>query len=262
MKVVTLNILSDLSRWKQRRPLLVRGLSALQPDLIALQEVNIPANNALWLAGKLDLPHIHLTQKTGEEQGKEGIAILSRHPFEQQADLDLETQNRVAQYVQVRIANRPLVFANAHFFWDPGESDARQRQVARLVDWLKTIPGDPPVIVCGDFNSTPGTGTIQLMQQEFISAYVAVHGREPEYTTPTPLPRLKRALLHTLLNYAGDISLKGLRLDRRGTLDYIFVNRHIRVLDCQVVLDRSAPDNPKIYPSDHFGLMANLEVRG
>ena len=43
---VTINLLKDLSQWEARRTLLVQELVALKPDLIALQEVALPQNNA------------------------------------------------------------------------------------------------------------------------------------------------------------------------------------------------------------------------
>src|SRR5690606_35901617 len=39
LTVVTLNIYHDRDGWEQRRPLVIEGLRALQPDVIALQEV-------------------------------------------------------------------------------------------------------------------------------------------------------------------------------------------------------------------------------
>jgi hypothetical protein len=97
------------------------------------------------------------------------------------------------------------------------------------------------------------------MRASLASAYSAVHGAEPDYTFPTPLPRSKLALLRTLLAYWRDIRLSELSLKMRGTLDYIFVNHRLRVVDARLILDRSAPSDPKLYPSDHFGLMAVLE---
>jgi endonuclease/exonuclease/phosphatase family metal-dependent hydrolase len=46
----------------------------------------------------------------------------------------------------------------------------------------------------------------------------------------------------------------------RGTLDYIFVNDRVRVLECDVTLNQPSPSDPTIYPSDHFGLTATLEI--
>lgn len=44
-------------------------------------------------------------------------------------------------------------------------------------------------------------------------------------------------------------------------LDYIFINQHWRVKDCQLILNQPSPDNRYLYPSDHFGLAADLEMR-
>jgi hypothetical protein len=32
------------------------------------------------------------------------------------------------------------------------------------------------------------------------------------------------------------------------------------VVDCRVILDRPSPDDPTLYPSDHLGLAATLEM--
>ena len=260
LKVVTINILADLALWDDRRALLVKGLADLQADLIALQEVNISANNHLWLAGRLGLPHVYLSPKTGEEGNREGVAILSRHPFEEKACLDLRTQNRVAQYVKIHLDGQSLLFANGHFFWQPGESKQRLNQIKLLLEWLDSRPEKLPIIVCGDFNSTPDTQPIQRMHERFVSAYAQFNGKEPDFTAPTSLPRSKLSLLRTLLRYISKIRLSELSFKWRGTLDYIFINERLGVQDCQVVLDRPDSDRSRIYPSDHFGLYAELQI--
>ena len=259
-KVVTINILSDLSHWEERRWLLAEGLSEIKPDLTALQEVSLPENNAEWLAHQLGAQYMYLSPKSGRAGLKEGIALLSNLPFENRAHLDLETQHRVAQYVSVRIDGKPLYLANGHFLWQPGESLGRQQQIDHLLEWLGSVSGDPPMVVCGDFNGTPDTPAIQKMRRYFASAYAVVHGEDPEYTTPTPLPRSKWKLLLTLLNFWRYIKLKDIDIHWRGTLDYIFVNQHLKVIDCQIVLNQPSPGNPVLFPSDHFGLLAILEI--
>lgn len=260
VKIVTINILSDLTLWEERAPLLVQGLIAWDPDLIALQEVHIPSKNAFWLAEALGLEHVYLSPKTGSDGEKEGIAILSRSQFASQATLDLQTQNRVAQCVEVSAGDKPLFFVNGHFFWQPGESMERLEQVRLMLKWLAEISGDSALTVCGDFNSTPETSSIQSMQRDFRSAYAVINGSEPKYTAPTPLPRSKWLLLRTLLRYIKELRIQEIQPGWRGTLDYIFVNRHVQVRDCQIVLNRPAQENRKIYPSDHFGLAALLEI--
>jgi len=114
-------------------------------------------------------------------------------PIEQQATVDLGSQQRAAQIVQVRIGERLLAFANGHYYWPPGVDPPRLRQIERLLASLSTLPPNTPIVSCGDFNGTAKFRAIGLMRQNFASAYVVSHGREPDLTFPTPLV-MKRPL--------------------------------------------------------------------
>jgi endonuclease/exonuclease/phosphatase family metal-dependent hydrolase len=114
-----------------------------------------------------------------------------------------------------------------------------------------------PAIVCGDFNATPEMRTIQLMRQRFTSAYAAVHGREPDYTCPTPLA-YRLSSVRKGLSRAGNFVLTRRVTPWRGTLDYIFVDEDFRVVNCALALKDPSPEDPTLYPSDHFGLCAEL----
>ncbi|MEK9162987.1 MAG: endonuclease/exonuclease/phosphatase family protein [Chloroflexota bacterium] len=258
-KVLTLNLLNDLSRWDERKNLIAQGVNDLQPDLIALQEVKLPLNTAQWLADHIGGYTVHLCPKTGKAKNREGIAILSRLPVEGEAYLDLQRQGRVAQYIRLKINDRRLIFANTHLYWEPGESKERMKQVERLLEWLRTTPADAAIVV-GDFNGEPDQLSIKRMRKQFTSAYQASHGKEPDYTCPTPLTSKRnlieetaRSVRHAFLNLKTNRALHW-----RGTLDYIFVNDGVNVKACDVVLNKPAPHDPTLYPSDHFGLMAEL----
>jgi endonuclease/exonuclease/phosphatase family metal-dependent hydrolase len=261
IKVLTLNILNDLSRWEERKLLLVKGLQELGPDLIGLQEVTWPLDysNAHWLADQLGGYTVTICPKTGASRDKEGLAILSRLPVEGRETLDLRTQNRAAQYIRIGVDGRPVVFVNGHYYWRPGETAERTKQIRFLLTWLQVLPPETAVIVCGDFNGTPDSEAIVLMRQHYASAYAVRHGREPEFTCPTPLSRPKGKLRDVAL-FLLNLAVNGTLQPWRGTLDYIFVNDQVRVLSCDVVLNCPAPHDPTLYPSDHFGLMATLEV--
>lgn len=87
---------------------------------------------------------------------------------------------------------------------------------------------------------------------------------EPDYTCPTPLRRIGRPRFREVYRGIGKYLLN-LKANHaigpwRGTLDYIFVNEHVRVMDCAVVLNDPAPHDPTLYPSDHCGLAATLTV--
>ncbi|KAF3889886.1 MULTISPECIES: endonuclease/exonuclease/phosphatase family protein [Nostocales] len=262
VKLATINILFDLEEWEQRRSLLVDGLAAEQADLIALQEVKLPENTALELAERLGMPYVQLVQEPtlGLQQKTHTIAILSRHPFVLQEVLDLQSQGRFAQYVQVVIDGQPLVFCNGHYYWYPGSHPERDRQVQLLLDWLSHLPQEMPIVAVGDFNGTPETSAIALMRSRFSSAYAAHHSHEPEYTCPTPLARRtwKKALRLLIRDWRSNRTLR----PWRGTLDYIFVNQHIRVQDAYIILDKPAPSSRTLYPSDHFGIAAVVEIVG
>jgi endonuclease/exonuclease/phosphatase family metal-dependent hydrolase len=260
VKIVTINILYDMADWEQRRSLLVDGLQAEQADLIALQEVKLPENTAAWLANELGMPYVHLvpdSRSTSINDMGVGNAILSRHPFVEEAVLDLQTQGRVAQYVQVNLDRQPLVFCNGHYYWYPGEHPERTKQVQLLIDWLSQLPSSIPIVAVGDFNGTPQTPAIMLMKQHFTSVYAEYHGQEPEYTCPTPLARRswKKALRLLVRDLVSNRTLR----PWRGTLDYIFINQHLRVRSCKVILNQPAQESRTLYPSDHFGIAADLE---
>ncbi len=261
VRVATINILNDLSRWNERRSLLAEGLAALSLDLIALQEVTNPlgTGTAHWLAEALSGYDLFLCPKSGWGRKWEGLAVLSRLPVARHEILDLRSQQRTAQLVEVEAGKCPVAFINGHFFWLPGVHGARVRQVGRLLTWIATLAPSSRVIVCGDFNATPVSPTIRLMKESFVSAHEAVHGCEPKYTCPTPLicgGRVRgpviRSLLRLFSNTPGETW--------RGTLDYIFVSSGVRVIDCDLILNCPSQHDSTLYASDHFGLAAALTL--
>lgn len=262
LRVVSINILNNRSRWPERLTLLVHELAALAPDLIAVQEVTDPLgfSTAHSLADQLGGYSLRVCPKAGWGRTWEGIAILSRLPVDRHETIDLGGQQRTAQLVRVRVGGRPVVVANTHLYWPAAIHAARVRQVERLLAWLGTSEPGAEAVICGDFNATPGSPAIARMRRSFASAHEAAHGQEPEYTCPTPLvvggrvrAAITRGLLRLFTNRPGTTW--------RGTLDYLFVSPGIRVVECGVILDRSSPDDPTLYASDHLGLMAVLEVQ-
>jgi endonuclease/exonuclease/phosphatase family metal-dependent hydrolase len=241
VKVVTINILFGPESWGERRELLADGLLAEQPDCVLAQEVWEAAGD--WLAERLALPYNYWVpyQRPSNRPGlQDGIALLSRHPFLRQEMLPL-SQGWVEQRVQIAPAGQPLVVCNGHYYWHPGPHSERDRQIQQVVNWLEQLPAATPVVVGGDFNGTPETSAIALMRRHFTSAYAAHNGDEPPFTCPTPLSF-------------------DWKQSWRGTLDYLFVNRYLRIRNCRLILYWPSRHNPYIYPSDHFGIVAALDV--
>lgn len=265
LKVVTINILSDLSLWEIRRELLVNQLIDLSPDIITVQEVALPVNPTIWLADQLNLRslgsdryEVYLCPKNGSWGRQEGIAILSRLSVKTYENLSLCGQGRVAQKIQIDLDNESVYIVNVHLFWQPGHSETRRQQIGILIQWLDRTTRNLPVVACGDFNDIPDSEAIRLMKSRYESAYNLIHCEEPSFTFPTPLPVSAKFKLKTILRFAPYIRLRSIKLDRRFTLDYIFVNHKINVHDAQLILNKSHSTRFNIYPSDHFGLFAEL----
>ena len=247
--------------------MLLDQLIDLDPDVIALQEVSLKGkvSTAHWIASELnqklteeDQYQVFLCPKTGQFSDQEGIAFLSRLIVKRHETIDLQTQSRVAQLIELKLDESSLLLVNGHFFLEHGESKARKEQVELLLDYLDTQPAEIPVIVVGDFNSQPDMPTIDLMRRYFDSAYRAVHGVEADHTWPTPLPasrldEIRRNILH---HFGKEDESEP---TWQGTLDYIFVDPRLTTLECRIVLDQPDQEHPHIYPSDHYGIYALIE---
>ncbi|MEA3351107.1 MAG: endonuclease/exonuclease/phosphatase family protein [Chloroflexota bacterium] len=281
--VLTINILDDLSHWNARREVLLNQINALEPELIALQEVAVykGENTAQWLADQLnggdeppDPPYeLHLIPDNGAKSRTGAIAVLSRWPIKRNERLVFEDQNHSVQLVRVRVDETAIILVNVlYYHQEEEEAVLRPDSIEKLLDKLDQQSVAIPVLICGDFGTTPSSPSIQTMRKYFDSAHKQIHGHEPEYTYPTPLPlswqvKFVDWLESTLGNHndngadaAGTVAAVNGDEDLRVTLDYIFADPRLQILDCQIVCDQPSPQDEKIYPSDHFGLFAELEA--
>ena len=265
LRVATINILKDGSRWAERRALLIRGLDTLDADLIALQEVRDPlaTGTADWIAGELGGYSVHACPKTGRGSKREGgrrpsaaLPVEWHEPLDpREPAADGADRPGSRRRSPGRPRQRPLFLARRRPLGaGPAGGGASSTD-------LKPLDPATAVLSCGDFNAAPGSPPIALMRRFFTSAHEAHHGHEPEYTCPTPLRNggpVRRRVAGGLFGLAN--SLPG--GPWRWALDYIFVGPGIRVVECDVFLDRPATDDPTLYASDHLGLFATVEIAG
>ena len=251
--VATLNLHNRRDRWLERRNLIVAELVDTQPDLISLQEINRPIGQGRWLrnqinsrlSGKSGRPY-RLIQKRKQHliHGYfEGIGILSKLPILSHDALALGFGGRVALRANIELSSREsLDFVATHLHHVAEEREARVEQVMRLVGWLNERNPVPLQLVAGDFNEIPSGPAIQQMGQMYLSAFREAHGYDPIATYPTVLASRQDGWA--------------------GCLDYIFMSRAIdQVLEARIFCSKSSPQDPTLYPSDHVGLIASLEIR-
>jgi len=120
----------------------------------------------------------------------------------------------------------------------------RDEQVAAILPWLDGGPGADATILMGDFNADPEEpAPRRLRTAGFRSAYAEANGAEPAVTWPSGLQA-------PAMDTDGDPEC----------LDYIWVRGVARVESAGLVFDRPDPADPTLYPSDHLGIAAVLEI--
>jgi endonuclease/exonuclease/phosphatase family metal-dependent hydrolase len=169
-------------------------INSLEPDLVALQEVD----NKTTRAKGLDLT-AELSKRTGMTGvfgkamdyagGGYGEAVLSRHPILDTKNNLLphtpEAEPRAALEVHVELPTRRiLVFVGTHLDHLRDQKN-RMAQASRIKELYEDY--DLPIILAGDLNAVPGSDPIDLLCQEWS---YSCHG-DPQPTAPSVRPRRK-----------------------------------------------------------------------
>ncbi len=242
--VATFNILNLADRWPERLPLILADMAALQPDLLALQEVVFVMQQDRVIgaagAGRYD------AVRGWAGRPEYGNSLLIGEPLHgrdvERLDLGLQ---RAAHRTVIDLPGGSTVLAVAtHLHHVVSAEIERAEQTAALLAWLEGARPTDATIVMGDFNADPSEPAYAAMVTAgFRSAFVEANGHEPAVTWPS--------------------GLQAPAMDTDGEpecLDYVWVRGAIRVLDARLAFDRPDPDDPTLYPSDHLGVAAHVEV--
>jgi endonuclease/exonuclease/phosphatase family metal-dependent hydrolase len=240
--VATLNLRNVADRWPERIPLLLADMAALQPDLIGLQECvfAVQQDRVLGAAGA----GRYVSRRGPAGRPEYGNAVLGREPLalDDGERLDLG-RDRSALRVPVTLpTGARLDFVVTHLHHEVEDLAVRREQATALTAWLADRTG--PLVLVGDFNADPTEPAYEVMRDAgFRSAHLEANGGEPAVTWPS------------------GIQAPGMDVDGEpGCLDYIWVRGPIMVESCRLEFDRSAVDDPTLYPSDHFGLSARIRL--
>lgn len=245
LRIATLNLEQDQKRWDARRELIAGQLKDLHPDFFALNEIHIPSETGRWLqraAAKLGGIKYALLQqsKVGADSRTQAEGLLTRYPVIETANLDYCSHNCVALAARFEIDGGLLDVYVTHLIAARVEDTARQDQVAQLLEWIRKRQADFSV-VCGDFNAAPDQPSIRLMSTAFRLT-------QSQPTAFTPLREPGGSPTHP----------EWQRFDR--CIDYIWLSESITVKASGLCFDRPAEDDPDLWPSDHVGVWADLEL--
>ncbi len=243
LRVATLNILNLADRWPERLPLILADMSALQPDLLGLQECVYAMQQDRLIGAAGEGRYSSVRGWAGRPEY--GNALLVKEPLESEAfeRLDLGL-TRSALRVIIRLAGgRSVLVVVTHFHHVPADEAQRDDQASALLSWLSIAPLADAHVLMGDFNAEPDEAAIaRIRAHGYRSAYAEANGDDPPVTWPSGLQ-------------APAMDTDG----EPGCLDYIWVRGAVRVTAARLAFDRPAVDDPTLYPSDHLGIAAELD---
>ncbi|MBL7847939.1 MAG: endonuclease/exonuclease/phosphatase family protein [Cyclobacteriaceae bacterium] len=254
IRIMSYNIRFDnpadgLNSWGNRREFLAGQVQSADPDVLAIQE-SLP-NQVEFLSTKLN-GYGHAGQ--GRDEGGQGESTTI---FFRQSRFDLKEVNqfwlsespdqlsrgwdaairRICTYVLLfdKQLNRSILIFNTHF--DHIGHQARIKSAELILRKIKESNAQGlPVILTGDFNATPDSAPIQLLQKEMsdcrliaTSKSMAAQGSFNAFDTAKPATQL---------------------------IDHIFVTSGVTVATYAVLV---ATQDGK-YPSDHFPVVVDIAL--
>ena len=245
-RVATLNLERNEKRWLERRVLIIDQLARLKPDLFALNEVWLPTETGRWLQQTAEreagLSYALVQQsKTAANPSVEAEALLTRFPVVEQSHRFYSVPDTVALVARLQINGRLVDFYVTHLYPVRRSDSERLGQVKQLLEWIGSRADIRDKIICGDFNASLGMESIDLLAQSF----------QPTQTAPTaftPLQEVNGKPTHEDWE----------RFDR--CIDFIWVSDSLTVRDSGLCFNQPSPRDPKLWPSDHIGVWADLEL--
>ena len=274
LRVVTLNFWGTQPPLERRIEIAARQLSALGPDVVCLQEVQHHAGRttATLLAERLGM-HAYYAMACEWAGGQEGLAILARAKCDDVRVLPLPEPRladaRILLSAHVATDGGPIWVHTTHLHYRLDDGIAREKQVIAIDEAIRALGRDKdsaPQILCGDFNATPdsdemrflrGLTTLAERRTHFQDAWLRLH-RESQ-PGDGPLEGITWSSENGFTR-----PLRSLDIDRR--IDYVFVTSRKKdgratVHASHVVMtEREGQGADEICASDHYGVMADVQV--
>ena len=237
--VMTYNVHSCIGNDGKNLPMrIAKIIAGMHPDIVALQELDVDlprtgrVDQAELIANELNM-NFHFHPSLYIHNGRYGNAVLSRYPLRPVKAGGLPSRRkeprRGALWVEVDIKGHAVQVINTHL----GVTPSRRRTQSHTLlgpDWLGSENCNPPVILCGDMNATPGSYVYFNFSRTLTDAQVLLPGRtRPRRTWPSISPFLR--------------------------LDHVFVSKGIAIRTCRVPRSMDAK-----MASDHLPLLVEAQL--
>lgn len=255
VRVATLNLLNNPhGRWSDREGLVIEQAKALEADLYAFQEVAARTDQIDRIADGIGPGYRAVTLANPDPSSIKSLAIVTRLDVVSESScVDMPAGDLALRVdVQAPGAASAITVATTHLLFAPSTAGSRTRvaQAEHLLRWLDDAL--PATVLLGDFNSSDDGGAVTFLEQHFRSAHRHVHGSEPAVTHPTPLVEA--------LDVEKAFGIPVFPDGDGAPVDYVFVRGDVEIVSCAVAWDVPSAENPNLYPSDHFGLVADLRI--
>ena len=237
--IVTINVWFGKLHQRLRYDALLRLLEETRPEVVAFQEVTYDflsqLKDQLWTA------EYRWVDDHGPQLGHYGVAILSRLPVRRASYAELPSDmGRTVLCAELDLGGEGFTIATTHL-------ESRDKNVERRAQQLEAIgellAEEGTGIFCGDLNFCASWQVENERLDGYDDIWSLLRPGDDGYTLNSNINLMKEGS-----------ALAPVRFDRMlffGERRWSAENIDLFATDC-------LPDNPKVWPSDHFGLMARV----
>lgn len=241
LTVATFNVWFDERYARARYQAIADVLSREAPDVMVFQEVTAPAVEVLlgqdWIR-----EGYQRAEATGWRTGNYGHLMLSRVPMLRATYVRLPTRaKRGVLRAEVDVGGGALTVGSVHL--DSGKASAglRKRQLRTA---FRDVGSRSDVVLLGDFNMRDHEN--DGIAASFVDVWPQLRPGEPGFTEDTSINAMR---------FDSTGKERHVRFDRVLVKSGDWTPTRIELLGTEPI----SPDLPRVFPSDHFGLVCRLE---
>ncbi|MDQ0109009.1 endonuclease/exonuclease/phosphatase family metal-dependent hydrolase/lysophospholipase L1-like esterase [Chitinophaga terrae (ex Kim and Jung 2007)] len=256
MKVATFNLRLNIAydsanAWPHRKEMVKDLIRYHGFDIFGVQEALIDQMHDLDAMGTY--AHVGVGRNDGKEGGefsaifynKEKYELVKSGNFWLSPTPEIPSKGWDAAYIRIctwahlteKTTGKEFYFFNTHF--DNEGVQARENAARMILEKIQQLTGNRvPVVITGDFNSSPETSAYGAIIKQFRDAKLV--SKTPPYGPDSTFQDFK---YH---NWT--------KVVREGRIDFVFVNDNIEVLNYAVLTD----SRDLRFPSDHFPVVCTI----
>ncbi|MCZ2155965.1 MAG: endonuclease/exonuclease/phosphatase family protein [Bryobacterales bacterium] len=245
------NYIDAINYWDSRRDLAIKMIRQEAPDIIGTQETYFRQGNDIvtalpeyvWLGNSRQAIHtdeymaVFFRKERFEllEMGQFWLSETPNKPASMSWGVDITRMVTWVRFLDKR-TQKPFYFLDTHLAHRSQDEQARSNSAKIIADFVEKLPKDVPVILTGDFNTTPEHEAYKILTAHLKDAWLA----SAERVGPTG----------TFHAFRG-----GENPEPR--IDWILYRAPWKVRRMETVTMHEG----RKYPSDHYPVVADFEIQ-